>query len=148
MTRRARPRRLGGMRTTCRLATAFLLLAASGCGNGGSAEDDVRAAWETAAKAVAEGNATEFCTLVSAEGREEIAARTGGLECESAVRLLASRLNARDKDGIRTTEITKVEVQGDEATVSYATTDALAKVGFTGRTSMQRIDERWLLRGS
>jgi hypothetical protein len=86
--------------------------------------------WETAAKAVAEGNATEFCALVSAEGRREIATRTGGLGCETAVRLLASRLNTHDRDVIRTTEITQVEVQGDEAIVEYATTDALAEVGF------------------
>jgi hypothetical protein len=132
------------MRTVCTLALALALVA---CGGGTSPEDEARAVWETAAKAVAEGNATEFCALVSAEGRREIATRTGGLGCESAVRLLASRLNTHDRDVIRTTEITQVEVQGDEAIVEYATTDALAEVGFTGRTSMQRIDERWLLRG-
>ena len=135
------------MRTVCLLAIGSQLLLLAACG-GKSAEEDVRAAWESAARAAADGNATEFCALVSPDGRQEIAARTGGLECESAVRLLASRLNAREKDVIRATEIAKVEVHGDEATVSYATTGALAKVGFTGRTSMQKIDERWLLRGS
>ena len=134
------------MRTLCPVALALLALVASGCG-GSSAEDDVRAAWEAAADAAADGNATEFCALVSSEGRDEIAARTGGLECESAVRLLASRLSTREKDEIRATEITAVEVQGDAATVTYEASGALAEVGFTGRTSMRRVDDRWVLQG-
>jgi hypothetical protein len=129
------------------LVVACLVLVMGACGGGESAEDEVRAAWESASHAVADGNATRFCELVSAEGREEIAARTGGLDCESAVRLLASRLDGPDKDTIRAAEITGVEVRGDDATVSYETSAALSEVGFTGRTSMRRIDDRWLLRG-
>jgi hypothetical protein len=131
------------MRSACLL---LVMLVAAGCG-GGSAEDDVRAAWRAAARAVADGNATEFCALVSAAGREEIAARTGGLECESAVRLLAARLTAGEKEQIRATEVASVEVDGDAATVSYESSGALADVGFTGRTALRRIDERWLLEG-
>jgi hypothetical protein len=131
------------MRSVCLL---LVVLVAAGCG-GGSADDDVRAAWETAANAVADGNATEFCALVSVAGRDQIAARTGGLQCESAVRLLAARLTPREKEQIRATEIANVEVAGDAATVSYQTSGALTAVGFTGRTSLRRIDERWLLEG-
>jgi hypothetical protein len=130
------------MRSACLL---LVMLVAAGCG--GSAEDDVRAAWEAAARAVANGNATEFCALVSTAGREEIASRTGGLECESAVRLLAARLTPGEKEQIRATEIANVEVDGDAATVSYEASGALADVGFTGVTSLRRIDERWLLEG-
>jgi hypothetical protein len=131
------------MRSVCLL---LVMLVVGSCG-GGSAEDDVRASWEAAARAVADGNATEFCALVSAAGREEIAGRTGGLECESAVRLLAARLTPGEKEQIRATEIANVEVDGDAATVSYEASGALADVGFTGLTSLRRIDERWLLEG-
>ena len=122
-------------------------LPAGGCGGGGSAEDEVRSAWNAAAHAVATGDATRFCELVSAEGKREIARRTGGLECESAVRLLGARLGAGDKDAIRGAEVTKIEVRGDAATVNYESSGALAKVGFTGRTSMLEVDGRWLLSG-
>jgi hypothetical protein len=125
------------------------VLLAGGCGSGSGtpAEDEVRSAWRTAADAVADGSATSFCSLVSAEGKREIARRTGGLDCESAVRLLGSRLSATDKDAIRSAEITEIEVRGDDATVSYESSGALAEVGFTGRTTMRKVGGRWLLSG-
>lgn len=130
-----------------RLATllALLGLPLAGCG-GGSAEDDVRAAWNAASEAVAAGSATDFCGMVSAEGKDVITDRTG-MTCEDAIRLLASRLSAEDKTRIEDAVIEQVDVSGDEATVRYESNAALAGIGFTGRTSMVRVDGRWLLRG-
>ena len=133
------------MRAISMLILGTLALLVGGCG-GASDEDEVRSAWEAAAQAVADANATDFCALVSDEGKTEIAQRAGGLSCESAVRLLASQLAARDKEAIRRAKITNVDVQGDEATVTYATSASLAKVGFTGGTAMRRVDGHWLLR--
>ena len=135
------------MRALPALVVGLSVLLAGGCGSGASAEGEVRSAWRTAANAVADGSATDFCSLVSAEGQREIARRTGGLDCESAVRLLGSRLSASDKSAIRGAEITKIEVRGDDATVSYESSGALAEVGLTGRTTMRKVGGRWLLSG-
>ena len=125
--------------------TVALLLAAAGCG-GGSAGDDARSAWESASHAAAGGDATKFCSLVTTAGRQTITARTK-LSCEDAVRLLSSQLSAEDKAAIRGAAVTKVEVDGANATVHYDVTPALAKVGFTGVTRLQKVNGRWLLRG-
>jgi hypothetical protein len=127
------------------VAVALAALPAAGCG-GAPAEDEVRSAWKGAASAAAAGDATEFCERVSAEGRDTLAERLG-VSCEDAIRLLAPRLDARDRRAIEDAEITSVEVSGDEATVRYESTAALAKLGFTGRTTMIRVDDRWLLEG-
>jgi hypothetical protein len=121
------------------------LLLAAACG-GAAADDDVKAAWEKASHAAAGGDATEFCSMVTAAGKRTITARTQ-LSCEDGVRLLSSRLSAGDKTAIRGAAITKVEVDGASATVSYEVNPALAKVGFTGTTRMQKVKDRWLLRG-
>ena len=123
----------------------FALLLAAGCG-GDSVDDDVRSAWEKASHAAAGGNATEFCSMVTAAGKRAIAARTR-LSCEDGVRLLSSQLSADDKAAIRGAAITKVEVDGANATVRYDVNPALSKVGFTGLTRLQKVKGRWLLRG-
>ena len=69
------------------------------------------------------------------------------MSCEDAIRLAGSQLDAEDKARIRDAAIVRVDVSGDEATVRYESNAALTKVGFTGRTSMVRVDGRWLLRG-
>ena len=131
---------------TWRVALAIaLLLLAGGCG-GGAAPDDIRSAWEAASHAVAAGDATGFCTMVTVEGRRMIGRMTK-LSCEDAVRLLSSRLNPADKSAIRAARITEIEVDGDAATVTYEVSAALAKVGFTGHTAMSRVGGHWLLRG-
>jgi hypothetical protein len=127
-------------------ALAVVLTAAPGCGGDGGAEGDVRAAWQTAADAVAEGSATDFCARVSDTGKDAIASRVG-IACEDAVRLLASRLAAADRAAIADAEITAVDLDGDRATVEYRTTPGLARVGFTGRTTLVRVDGHWLLEG-
>ena len=83
--------------------------------------------------------------MVTGEGKRTIAARTK-LSCEDGVRLLSSRLSAHDKAAIRGAAITKVQVDGEDATVSYDVNPALAKVGFTGVTRLQKVNGRWLLR--
>lgn len=127
------------------LTLALLLAALAGCG-GGSADDGVRSAWESASHAAAGGNATTFCSLVTTAGKRTITARTK-LSCEDAVRLLSSQLSAEDKAAIRAAAVTEVEVDGANATVHYDVTPALAKVGFTGITRLQKVSGRWLLRG-
>lgn len=122
-------------------------VAVAGCGGGGNASSDaVRSTWRTAAAAVAGGDATGFCKLVTSAGKQAITSQTS-LPCEDSVRLLGSRLTAADRTAIRNAKITKVEVRGDNATVSYVTRPSLAAVGFTGRTSLHRSDGRWLLVG-
>jgi len=131
---------------TIAVIVAVLLAAVAAGACGGNAEDDVRSSWEAAARAVADGDATGFCAMVSREGKDEITARTG-LACEDAVRLLASQLGAADKAAIRGAAISAVQVDGDAATVTYEAGPGLEQVGFTGRTSMTRVDGRWLLQG-
>ena len=143
MPRRAGGRSVGGVSTfVLRVVIATVLLA--GCG--GSASDDVRSAWQAAASAAADGDGTAFCAAVTAEGRKTVTSRTG-LACDDAVRLLAATLSAADKTAIRSASITKVEVDGERATVIYDVDASLAKVGFTGHTSLERVDGRWMLRG-
>lgn len=125
---------------------ALVFVAGGGACGGEPAEEQVRSAWESASHAAADGRATEFCAMVSAEGRQEIATRAG-MACEDAVRLLASRLGASERAAVRAAKVTRVEVRGDEASVTYRSSAALAELGFTGRTSLRRIDGRWMLRG-
>jgi hypothetical protein len=130
---------------TLRSGIVMIALLAAGCG-GGSAQDDVRSAWEEASHAAAGGDASHFCSLVTAEGKRTIVTRAK-LSCEDGVRLLSSQLSSSDKAAIRGAKITQVEVHGDDATVTYAVSPALTKVGFTGVTRLQKVDGRWLLRG-
>jgi hypothetical protein len=129
------------------IVVAATVAAVVGCGAGGNASPDaVRSAWRTAAAAAAGGDGTGFCELVTSAGKQAITSQTN-LPCEDSVRLLGARLTAADKAAIRDAKITKVQVHGDDATVSYVTTRSLAAVGFTGRTSLHRSDGRWLLVG-
>ena len=122
-----------------------VLLAACG-GGGGSSSDEVRSTWKDAATAAAEGDGTHFCALVTSAGKRAITSQTS-LPCEDSVRLLGSRLSAADKAAIRGAKITKVTVHGDDATVTYVMDASLAKLGFTGRTSLHRSSGHWLLIG-
>lgn len=79
-------------------------------------------------------------------GKQTITSQTK-LPCEDSVRLLASRLSAADKAAIRDAKITQVTVRGDDATVTDVLDASLAKLGFTGRTSLHRSSGHWLLLG-
>jgi hypothetical protein len=127
--------------------TAVVLAAtlAAACG-GSSPGDAVRAVWTDAARAAADGAGTRFCDLATDTGRQTITARTS-LPCEDSVRLLASRLSARDKAAIRAARITAVDVDGGTAIVTYALDASLARFGFTGETTLVREDGAWRLQG-
>ncbi len=136
--------RLPSFAVTAALALAF----AAGCGGGStsSPSDAVTSTWKKAANAAVDGQGTTFCALATEAGRQKITARTQ-LPCEDSVRLLASRLSATDKAAIHAAKITKVTVNGNDATVTYATTPTLAALGFTGRTVLVKSGGHWLLVG-
>jgi hypothetical protein len=128
------------------LAIAAAVAAVFAACGGPSAEEAVRTTWSEAARAAADGQGTVFCALTAAEGRQVITARTS-LACEDSVRLLAARLSAADKAAIRRARITRVEIDGDTAVVSYALDASLARFGFTGQTTLAREDGEWRLLG-
>ena len=135
------------MRASCAIAVSTAFLLAAGCGgSGSSSSDQVRSTWKDAAAAAAAGDGTRFCALVTSSGKQAITSRTS-LPCEDSVRLLGSRLSTADKAAIRDATITKVTVRGDDATVTYVMDASLAKLGFTGRTSLHRSSGHWLLLG-
>ena len=110
-------------------------------------EQQVTATWRAAATAAAAGNGAGFCPRVSPAGQAKLAAATQ-LPCEDAVRLLGSRLTPADRAAITGAQITGVTVTGDTAVVRYTSVPALARLGFTGRTTLERVGGVWLLRGT
>jgi hypothetical protein len=136
------------MRLRWAIVVATAILVVTGCGGGGDASSsgEVRSAWRDAAAAAAAGDGTRFCALVTTAGRQTITSQTS-LPCEDSVRLLGSRLSATDKAAIRDAKITDITVHGDDATVTYVMDASLAKLGFTGRTSLHRSSGHWLLIG-
>jgi hypothetical protein len=134
------------MRASCAIVVSTAVLLAACGGGSGSSSDEVRSTWKDAATAAAEGDGTHFCALVTGAGKRAITSQTS-LPCEDSVRLLGSRLSATDKAAIRDAKITKVTVHGDDATVTYVMDASLAKLGFTGRTSLHRSSGHWLLIG-
>ena len=132
---------------------AACVLAAAGCGGDEepaapppSPEQQVREVWRGAANAAATGDGAGFCDRVAPAGKDELLARTR-LPCEDTIRLLASRLTEADRQAVLGARITAVTVSGDRAVVRYETTPTLAKLGFTGRTSLTRSGGQWLLLG-
>ena len=138
--RRARVRAVRAL-----VVVAVLLLAVAGCG-GGSDADAARTAWRDAAAAVADGDSAGFCSLVSRAGQQLLTHRTR-LSCEDSVRVLGGLLSGADKASIRDATIVRVEVRGDTAVVTYDVSPALSKLGFTGRTTLERSGDQWLLSG-
>ena len=135
------------MRASWAIVVSTGVLAVAGCGGGGdTSSNQVRSTWKDAAAAAAGGDATHFCALVTSAGKQAITSQTS-LPCEDSVRLLGSRLTTADKAAIRTAKITKITVRGDDATVTYVMDASLAKLGFTGRTSLHRSSGHWLLLG-
>lgn len=134
-------------------ALAACLLVSAGCGGDDepaapppSPEQQVREVWRSAANAVAAGDGAAVCDRVAPAGKDKLLARTQ-LPCEDAIRLLASRLTDADRRAVLGARVTAVTVTGDRALVRYETTPTLAKLGFTGRTSLTRSGGQWLLLG-
>lgn len=130
-------------------ASAALL--AAGCGGGEDApeptpQEQVRTTWRAAAGEAAAGDGEALCARITEAGRERIRAETK-LPCEDAVRLLASRLSEAEREAVRSAPITQVTVTGERAVVGYESTAALRKVGFTGRTELEKSGGQWLLSG-
>jgi hypothetical protein len=133
------------MRASRAIVVSTAVLAVAGCGGGGgdTSSDQVRSTWKDAAAAAAGGDGTRFCALVTSASKQTITSQTS-LPYEDSVRLLGSRLTTADKAAIRATKIT---VHGDDATVTYVMDASLAKLGFTGQTSLHRSSGHWLLLG-
>jgi hypothetical protein len=127
------------------LPVVVVLLLAAGCG-GPTAAERVQTTWAHAAEAISDGAGARFCELASATGRQTITARTS-LSCEDSVRLLAGQLTTADTLAIRAARITRVEVDGDTAVVSYVLATDLARFGFTGETLLVREGGKWRLQG-
>ena len=132
---------------------AACLLLPAGCGGDDepaapppSPEQQVREVWRSAADAAAAGDGAAFCDRVAPAGKDRLLAQTQ-LPCEDTIRLLSSRLTDADRRAVRGARITAVTVTGDRALVRYGTTPTLAKLGFTGRTSLTKSGEQWLLLG-
>lgn len=108
-------------------------------------EAQARATWQRAMDAALAGDGETFCALATPGARAELTARTE-LPCPDAIRVLQVRLTARDRAVLRAAAPT-VTVTGERAVVRYQTTPALAKVGFTGRTRLERAAGAWRLQG-
>lgn len=126
------------------------LAALGGCGDDEPApppppEAQVTATWQRAMDAALTGDGDAFCALATPAARDELTARTQ-LPCPDAIRVLQVRLTERDRAALRAATPT-VTVAGERAVVRYETTPALAKLGFTGRTRLERVAGAWRLRG-
>jgi hypothetical protein len=61
--------------------------------------------------------------------------------------MLGGLLGSADRTAIRNARILHVDVRDGHATVTYANPPGLAKLGFTGRTILEKAGDRWLLSG-
>jgi len=96
-------------------------------------------------QAVARGDGTTACGLLSAKALEEaeaeISRRAGDIGCATAVGQGAGSLPADVRGALRRPVITRVEVRGDRATVNVRVADRRARV------RLRRIDGRWRVDG-
>jgi hypothetical protein len=136
------------------LLSVALALGAAGCGADDEPaapppppppEQQVRATWQRAVDAALAGDGAAFCALATPAARSELTERTQ-LPCPDAIRLLQVRLTDADRAAVRAAD-PQVTVTGGRAVVRYETTPALAELGFTGRTRLERRAGAWRLQG-
>lgn len=122
-------------------ATAALI---AGCG-GGSATDQVKSDWRTAATAMARGDGATACKYFTPAVSSTLSSSAGS-SCQDAVSTLAAPLTAADRAGLANAPITSVTVSGDNATITYKLTPGLSKLGFKGRSRLTKSSSgRWLI---
>jgi hypothetical protein len=105
------------------LITALLtgtLVAGCGGGGGGSDVTNVKQSLTRELAALADGDGATACSLATAAGQARLEQAVSGASCERVVKLLAERLPAQVKAGLRSAQINKVTVNGDTATVQDA----------------------------
>ncbi len=102
-----------------------LAFGVAGCGGGGAAPRgggaaQVKSVLKRAFADLANGDGTDFCSLTTPDGRAKLAADLPSYTCARIVALVAQRLPAAVKTGLRHVEIRAVTVDGGQAVVRDA----------------------------
>lgn len=79
----------------------------------------VRRALERQLAAVADGNGGAACALATPAGQASLAAAVPGSTCEHAISVLSANLPSKLKAALRSVQVKKVDVSGENAIVRY-----------------------------
>jgi predicted lipid-binding transport protein (Tim44 family) len=134
------------MRRVLLIAAGALALAAPACGGKKSDADQVRSTWQQVLKAVSANDATKLCTLISPAAQQQIKAATN-LSCADAVKVRASALSPADRAAASHVATRSVTVKGKTATLVYAPTPGLRRIGLNGKVTLTKSGSTWLLSG-
>jgi hypothetical protein len=137
---------LAPMRSILLIGLAALALVATGCGGKKSESDQVRSTWQSALKAVGADDAAKLCSLLTAQARGQISARSH-LSCADTVKVLGSQLSPAERTAASHSAIKALTVNGDHATIRFAATPGLQRLGLHGTVTLTKVGGHWLLSG-
>lgn len=97
------------------------------------------------ASALADGNATQACALMSKAAQEALAKRAAGGDCLQSVKAVAGRLDPASAAALRKVKMKDPQVNGGNATVELQLDGQQGAIDALGSTTLTlvQIDERW-----
>jgi hypothetical protein len=115
---------VAGVRSlSIRLLGAVLVSASLAACGGGSSSNDVAQIKQTVSRAfgaLATGDGATLCSLATPAGQKELASGLPHSTCAAVVKLVSVHLSPQQKAGLESVQVKKVEINGNQATVSDA----------------------------
>src|SRR4051812_48059006 len=128
----------------------------AGCGGGGGAKSDADAIAQTlkdAAAAVADGDGDKACSYLTPDAQQQAqlqvgAGILGNVDCPTMVKRATAFMAPLDKQQIKNLQPQNVEVGGDSASATLATsTGAPPGQGISVQLNLQKVDGDWKISG-
>lgn len=136
------------------VVVAMSLVALPGCGSSNSDADAAKDTMKSFLAALATGDGKKACSLADAAGRQRlVAAGRGRATCEDVIKLIASRLPPKVKEGLENADVKKVTVKGNTATIKDSdikSSKGDASAFLTGGRPTKLVKEggKWKLSGT
>jgi hypothetical protein len=115
---------VAGVRSlSIRLLGAVALSAVLAACGGGSSNNDAAQVKQTvtrAFRALATGDGATLCSLATPAGQKTLAAGLPHSTCAAVIKAVSDHLSPQQKAGLESVQIKKVEINGNQATVSDA----------------------------
>lgn len=96
-------------------------------------------------RALADGDGTRACSLMSAAAQEELAKRLAGADCLQSIKTIAGRLDQALAAALREVKMKDPQVNGGIATVDLQLDGQQGAIDALGSATLTlvQIDERW-----